>query len=65
MGTGERTGSKLTDEHVIGLLEAACLQAGRELTPDELQGLLGLQDVHQRIITSMRTSPSPSGSSSR
>ena len=30
------------DADVVALLEEACLRAGRELTPDELRGLLGL-----------------------
>jgi hypothetical protein len=33
----------LTDAHVVALLEDACLGAGRELTPDELRGLLRRQ----------------------
>lgn len=32
----------LTEAHVIELLETACAKAGRELTPAELRGLLGL-----------------------
>jgi len=33
----------MTKAHVIELLEAACIEAGRELTPAELRGLIGLQ----------------------
>jgi hypothetical protein len=33
----------MSEAHVIELLEAACVEAGRELTPAELRGLLGLQ----------------------
>jgi len=34
---------RMTEDEVTALHEAACLEAGRELTPDELRGLLGLQ----------------------
>jgi hypothetical protein len=33
----------LTEGEAVALHEAACIRAGRELTPDELRGLLGLQ----------------------
>ena len=34
---------RLTADDVVALHEAACLQAGRELTTDELRGSLGVQ----------------------
>jgi hypothetical protein len=33
----------MTQDDVVALHEAACLWAGRALTPDELRGLLGVQ----------------------
>jgi hypothetical protein len=32
----------MTEGHVVALLAVACLGAGRELTPDELRGVLGV-----------------------
>ena len=32
----------MTEAHVIALLEAACAEAGRELTSAEVRGLFGL-----------------------
>ena len=33
----------LTEDDAVALHEAACLRAGRALTPEELRGLIGMQ----------------------
>lgn len=46
---GWETLRRMADDDVVALHEAACLRAGRELTPDELRGLLGLQSVRSSL----------------